>query len=425
MHVPTHAIVHEENRCIGCVTCSKACPTKAIRVRQDLMVVNSALCIDCGECLRACPRHAVRVRTSSPSDLKRFAFTVAVPSTTLYTQFGHEVTPEQITGALPACGFNAVYDGMWVRPMVSRALDTYLSECEGPWPKISVRCPAIVRLVLLRYPDLVPHLVPIHTPRELEAKIARRKFASALGLPPEAIGIFYVTPCSAIMQSILEPVGLHASNFDGAFSVAELYAPMLRAIREGRTVPVESDVDPGGMLWALSGGESAGMRNLNTLTVSGVKDVTSVFDSIESGKFLNVDYLETYICPDGCVSGQLLIEGRYAARHTLQRLLAQQTGHRSSVKEEKVRSLFHDHFFDMEDAIKAPAIEPVAGNLQQAVLRRQAKMRVLEQLPRKDCAACGAPDCATHAEDVVDGLARLEDCLFLKLEAHREGSADE
>ena len=106
--------------------------------------------------------------------------------------------------------------------MVSSAVDTYLSECEGPWPKLSVTCPAIIRLILIRYPDLVPHLVPIHTPRELKAKTARRKFAATLGLPPDDIGIFYVTPCSAIMQSIIAPVGLHESNYDGAFSVAEL-----------------------------------------------------------------------------------------------------------------------------------------------------------------------------------------------------------
>ncbi len=38
-----------------------------------------------------------------------------------------------------------------------------------------------------------------------------------------------------------------------------------------------------------------------------------VFDRIEAGKFQSVDFIEAYICPDGCVSGSLTIEGRYAA----------------------------------------------------------------------------------------------------------------
>ena len=414
MDLSSHSISREERRCVGCVACSKACPTKAIRVRDDLMAVNPALCIDCGECIRVCPYDAVRARTSSPSDLKKYKYTIAIPSSTVYSQFGRDTTPEQVAGALLARGFDAVYDGTWISPMVSSAVDSYLAECEGPWPKISVTCPAIIRLILIRYPDLVPHLIPIHTPRELKAKTARRRFALTMGLPPEAIGIFYITPCSAIMESIVRPVGLQESNFDGAFSVAELYGDMLRAVRAGLTAPVDAGFDPRGLLWAASGGESQGMRNLNTLAVSGVKDVTSVFDSIESGKFQNIDFLEAYICPDGCVSGQLLIEGRYAARHTLQRVVAQMTGHQP-IGEEKVWSLFREHFFDMESEIKAPAIKHVAGDLQQAILRRQAKMRMVEQLPHKDCAACGAPDCATLAEDIVDGHADLTACLFLKL----------
>ena len=44
-------------------------------------------------------------------------------------------------------------------------------------------------------------------------------------------------------------------------------------------------------------------------------------------------------------------------------------------------------------------------------------------LPAKDCAACGAPSCAAHAEDVVRGLAALEDCVFVRLERLQEAMA--
>jgi iron only hydrogenase large subunit-like protein len=416
MDLSTHSISREEKRCVGCVACSKACPTKAIRVRDDLMAVNPALCIDCGECIRVCPYDAVRARTSSPSDLKKYQYTIAIPSTTVYSQFGREATPEHVAGALLAHGFDAVYDGTWISPMVSSAVDSYLAECEGPWPKISVTCPAIIRLILLRYPDLVPHLVPVHTPRELAAKMARRKFAAALGMPHDEIGIFYITPCSAMMQSIVAPVGLEESNFDGAFSIAELYGPMLHALKSGTPPVLDERFNPSGLAWAMSGGETAGMRNRNTLSVTGVHDVINVFDTIEAGKFQNVDFIEAYICPDGCVSGQLLIEGRYAARRTLQRIQARLKGE-SPVAEEKVRSLFREHFFDMEDEIKAPAIKPMTATLQQAIRRRQEKHRLLDELPKKDCAACGAPDCTTLAEDVLAGQATLEDCVFVKLKA--------
>ncbi len=417
--VPTHSIVHEEGRCIGCVACCKACPAKAIRVWNGLMEVSPALCVDCGECIRACTRDAVRARTSSPSDLHRFGYTVAVPAMALYTQFGPDVRPEQVAGALLANGFDAFYDGSSMCRLVSSAVDTYLSDCPGPWPKVSVTCPAVIRLIQLRYPDLVPHLIPVHTPRELAAKAARRKFAAERRLPPEQIGVFFITPCSAIMQSIVSPVGLHESYFDGAFSIAELYGPVLKAIKAGAMVD-EAGFDPAGGMWALAGGETAAMRNKNTLVVSGVKDIVYVFDSIEAGRFQSVDFIEAYICPDGCVSGQLLIEGRYAARRTLQRVASRQAEEKP-VDEEKIRSMFREHFFDMEDEIKARPIQAIPGDVREAVRRRQEKNRVLERLPRKDCAACGAPDCMTHAEDVVDGRARVEECVFLRLEELERG----
>jgi Fe-S-cluster-containing hydrogenase component 2 len=413
MDVPTHSIVLEEARCVGCVDCCKACPTKAIRVRNDLMQIDPALCIDCGACIRACRYDAVHPRTSTTSELKRFRYTVAIPSMTLFAQFGRDVYPWQVAGALAECGFDAFHDSSLMCPTVSSAVDTYLSECPGPWPKISVTCPAIIRLILIRYPDLIPHLIPIHTPRELAAKLARRQISARLGIPPAETGVFYISPCAAILQSIQRPVGVAESYFDGAFSVAELYGPLLRAIRDGATAP-EEGFDPRGLLWAASGGETGAMRNLNTLSVTGVEDVTYVFDCIEAGKFQQVDFLEAYICPDGCVSGQLLVEGRYAARHTLQRILAHVSG-RSSIKEERVRSLFREHFFHMEDEIKARPLEPVASNLREAILRRHEKNRLLDELPHKDCAACGAPDCATLAEDIVASRARLDDCVFLRL----------
>jgi hypothetical protein len=37
----------------------------------------------------------------------------------------------------------------------------------------------------------------------------------------------------------------------------------------------------------------------------------------------------------------------------------------------------------------------------------------MELLRDTDCAACGAPDCRTFAEDIVRGRASLQDCLWI------------
>jgi iron only hydrogenase large subunit-like protein len=411
----SHSVLFDREKCVACVACCKACPTQAIRVRDGQVHVKQELCIECGECIRVCPYDAVSARTSSPSDLKNYEYTVAIASTTLFSQFGSDVLPGQILRALRSIGFDAAFDMSWMCEMNGRALDTYLSECGGRWPKISITCPAIIRLIQIRYPDLLPNLVPIEAPRELMAKWVRRKLAAERGIAPERIGIFYTTPCSAIMHSILWPVGLDESYIDGAFSVAELYGPLRRAIQETTDLSAGDEFSGSGLQWAASGGETAMMRVENTLSLSGTQDVTYVFDRIEAGKFQSVDFIEAYICPDGCVSGPLLVEGRYAAKRVV-RELTRRLGPAGRVKEEKVRALFREHFFDLEEEVKARAIKPLAPDLRRAIQMKQERDRLVASLPRKDCAACGAPSCEVLATDVLRGEARIEDCVFVKLD---------
>lgn len=322
-------------------------------------------------------------------------------------------------GALEAYGFDEAHDLSPMCEMISAATDALLTEGREPWPKISVTCPAVVRLIQLRHPSLIANLVPLETPRELTAKLLRRRIAAEQNLPPEKIGIFFITPCTAIMSSILEPVGLEQSYLDGAISIRDLYGPLLRELKNGVAPRVAEPISARGLLWATAGGQIAAMRNRNTMTVRGVADVQHVFEHIEAGKFAGVDFIEAYICPDGCLSGGLTIEGRYAAQQTIQ-ALAQRAAPADTVREEKVRSMLREHFFDLEEEIRARRVRPLDEDLRAAVARRRQQKEIEASLPGKDCAACGAPSCRVHAEDVVRGRAALEDCVFVRLARQEE-----
>ena len=391
----------------------KVCPTRSIRVRGGLAEVNRDKCIDCGACVDACSRHAVGVRTSRTSDLKSFKYTVALPSLTLYTQFGRDVLPGRVQQALRSIGFDTCYDLSWMCAMVGGATDAHLAERHGPWPAISVTCPAVVRLIQIRYPDLIPHLIPIETPRELAAKLCRRRLVTRLGLSPEDIGIFFISPCPAIIHSITAPVGLGESYLDGAFSISELYGPLYKALKAAEGTEEEPNVSLAGLGWAQAGGEISGMRNINTMTVSGLRDVLRVFDRIESGVFRDVDFIEASICADGCLSGQLTVEGRYAARRSL-RQIARRLRAESAVSDEEVRRLMREHFFDVEQEIGARVVEPVR-DLRQAVISRRERVALRGRLPGKNCGACGAPDCDGLAEDIQHGEADLTECPLVRL----------
>jgi Fe-S-cluster-containing hydrogenase component 2 len=54
-------------KCTGCSTCAGICPQHAIRVLNNLAVVDRNLCVECGRCVSACPSGAIGL--PSPSRL--------------------------------------------------------------------------------------------------------------------------------------------------------------------------------------------------------------------------------------------------------------------------------------------------------------------------------------------------------------------
>ena len=47
--------------CIGCKKCELNCPEKAIKVENNLAVINYELCSGCGKCVENCPTHCLQL----------------------------------------------------------------------------------------------------------------------------------------------------------------------------------------------------------------------------------------------------------------------------------------------------------------------------------------------------------------------------
>jgi len=46
--------------CIACKKCEQACPVEAIKVVENLAVIDYDKCTSCGECIKACPRKIIK-----------------------------------------------------------------------------------------------------------------------------------------------------------------------------------------------------------------------------------------------------------------------------------------------------------------------------------------------------------------------------
>ena len=71
MNAYEHSVFLDKEKCTGCTTCIRHCPTEAIRIKNNRAVIKSDKGMDCGACIRYCP-HQAKSSLSS-----KFAFKAA------------------------------------------------------------------------------------------------------------------------------------------------------------------------------------------------------------------------------------------------------------------------------------------------------------------------------------------------------------
>ena len=411
---PTHYVQIDEERCNGCVKCMQACANKAIRVRDEKARIEG-ICIDCGNCIRVCPRRAIKATTAGSDALKLSRFTVVSVSPVLYSQFGEGVMPNEILLALRKV-FNYVYDQSYTMELFNVATELHIKESRkqagASWPLISPICPVVNRIISSRFPELFRHILPIVSPREIAARELKKRFYERTVFKPEEIGVYHVTPCSAKMISIKEPVLVKNSYLDGAVGINEIYDVVLKNLSDVEEDAVLHRSGGVGLGWALSGGEIAGLESGNYLAVSGIEETIRYLEKIEMGLLGDIEYVEFRACPEGCIGGLMTATDKYQAKRTVQRLV-RTFGMEKRVKIEYAGKLYKEGwFFREEEGRCSPELPSPRLSISDAIQRQEKVERILQGLPGKECGICGSPDCRTFAEDVVDDRNRLEHCIY-------------
>lgn len=417
-HQYFHSIRIDTDTCNGRMKCMRICPTEAIRTRNGKAHILEEKCIDCGECITVCPTGAIVPLTDPTGELSKFKHTIAIPSPSLYAQFGREILPNRILAGLKKLGFDDAIDLAYECGEVSFAIQEYLREHAGPRPVINNACPVIVRLIQVKYPSLIEHISPINVPRELISRELKRTKSKELGISEKDIGAFYITPCPVKMISIKQPAEKQKSNLDGAISISDIYGPLLSAIEGIKKESYRKELESIcilGIGWAIAGGMSRTLRLKNSLRVSGLSEILKVFDDIEMGRLQHIDFIEAYSCHQGCVGGSLTVENRYISYNKILRLI--ETLEYEEIKAcpdiREVRKQYAQRYFIREGTLEPRPLKPLDTNLAQAIKKRKHRETIYESLPKIDCGVCGSPTCMAFAEDVVISDARLTDCIFM------------
>lgn len=170
-----HSVTLDKDKCCGCTNCIKRCPTEAIRVRGGKAQIISERCIDCGECIRVCPHHAKRAQSADLSELSNWAYTIAIPAPALFGQFKNLDDIDIVLNGLKKIGFDSVYEVARGAELVSEATRQLMHDGKLKMPVISSACPAVVRLIRLRFPDLIDNVLPLNAPMEVAARLAKER----------------------------------------------------------------------------------------------------------------------------------------------------------------------------------------------------------------------------------------------------------
>ena len=403
-----HSVTLDRDKCKGCINCIKRCPTEAIRVREGKASIIAERCIDCAECIRICPHHAKKALCDPLEVLEDYEYTIALPPPSFYGQFNNLEEPDLVLAALRDLGFDDVFEVARAAELVSEATRRLMQEGNMPRPVISSACPAVARLIRVRYPDLIDHVLPLVAPVELAARMAKRQAMEKTGLPAEKIGCIFLSPCPAKVTAIRDPMGTSKSQVDAAVAVKEVYPRLLGLMKKRQAADNLATAGRIGIGWAESGGESAGLVTVDSyLAADGIENVIRVLEDLEDEKYPGLDFVELDACAGGCVGGVLQVENPYIAKaklKTLRRYMPVSKNHLG-------KSIPVEMLWD-KDLVYAPVLE-LGETRAESFARYSQLQQILEQLPGLDCGSCGAPTCQALAEDVVRGAAEVEDCVVL------------
>lgn len=413
MNIYEHSVYLDAEKCNGCTTCLKHCPTEAIRIKDNKAVINQERCIDCGECIRVCPNKAKKAKCGKLSVMENFKYKIALPAPTLYGQFANLDDVDYVLDGLLKIGFDDVFEVSAAAELVSSYTRIYLKNNKVPKPVISSACPVVLRLIGIRFPSLKDNIFHMLPPVEIAASLARKKAKKEHPeLSESDIGVIFISPCPGKVSYVKNGFADYKSKVDAVVSVNDIYFKLISVMKFGNEVKSLSSSGMIGIGWASSGGEATAVFNENYLAADGIENCIKILDQIENDNIPPLDFIELNACTGGCVGGVMTIQNPFIAKARLQSLRRYLPVSQNFISADEGHSVPADFLF--KDMPEYKPISRLSDNMSESMRMMSEIQAIKGMLPCIDCGSCGAPNCRAFAEDIVKNQAKIEDCLILK-----------
>jgi NADH-quinone oxidoreductase subunit G len=311
-----YAVVRNQQLCISCTRCVRACsglqnlsilsidperPAQPICFEGDLPL-HMTSCIACGQCCAICPTGAVKERNDVPiveaelaaqGDARKILILQTAPAARLSVGelMGEELGKTEIgklLGAVHSLGFDYVFDTSFAADTCATLEAEELVErirANGPFPMFTSCCPGWVNLVEKKYQHLRPLLSRCKSPMMMLGAMVR-SWMQSKSIARDKYFVVSLMPCIAKKEEILRPelMDSHTArrDVDVVLTVRE-FADLLHAHKvDWAAMPgthkAEYDEPFGvssgaGALFAVSGGVTeAAMRVAYTVFTKEIPD---------------------------------------------------------------------------------------------------------------------------------------------------------
>ncbi len=368
------SIVRDNNKCVLCRRCVSACKTiqtvsvidatergfKTTIASPFNKSLGEVPCVNCGQCIVACPTGALREKDNTAdvwaaiNDPEKYVVVQTAPAVRvgLGEEFGYEIgTPVtgKMAAALRRMGFDGVFDtdtgaDLTIMEEGTEFIDRLQNG--GKLPMITSCSPGWIKFCEHNFPDFLDNLSSCKSPHQMFGAILKTYYAEKMGIDPAKMFVVSVMPCVAKKFEAGRPEMEvnKLRDVDAVISTRELAKMIKESGILFNKLPDEKFDNPfeeasgAGVIFGATGGVmEAALRTVvevlegksfdkldyeavrgtegikeATLTVagtevkvavvSGLGNARKVLNDVRDGK-ANYHFIEVMACPGGCVTG--------------------------------------------------------------------------------------------------------------------------
>ena len=426
-------MIFTNDKCVGCNKCIRSCPTLLANVAHNERIdVNADMCIECGACFDNC-RHEAR---DFEDDTVKFLNDLKVGkklSVIVAPAFiaNYPTTYKKIYGYLKSLGVAHIYSVSFGADITTWAYISYL-KVTGKTGLISQPCPAIVNYIEKYQPELIPMLVPLHSPMMAEA-IYLKKYQ---GVQEDLV---FLSPC------IAKRVEINDKNTGGYVKYNVTYKKLLEAIGDKYKTATEADEESTYGLGARYP-KPGGLKECVHFFLGNHTSVLQVEGEEEAYKFLkeyahrknNMPFMVDILnCQKGCIRGTATDDriddtDVELAINEMNKLVANKPNKKSkspwnnTLSLEKRWEYFSNQFKKLNlndfkrsyDNKKVDIKYPTNSELEDIYSDMNKKTTASRTI---DCSCCGYITCKDMAIAIYNGVNCKENCIhYIKSLADEE-----